>query len=370
MLRTLKTRGWKISVIAWDRNGDTLTPDEDRNLYDDWYWINVTMPQAGVKLLWKMPKYYYRAWKIILGLNRPALIMLTHILMLPLVVFWNSRIIYNCAEIYPIGISQHFGRLKGVVRSLISLIEGLFISRVDGVIGVDSKGRWLERFYKRWNPHVLTLWNVTSKADDPDEKEVVALERHYSGLKVVAYVGIFRERKGLHVTIEAAALVKEKHPDSLFLFIGSMNGDQARVEYLIERKGVAKNILFLPQMPYRKMLAHLHHAKIGLALYQYDHAYPYLSAGNARKLFTYMQAEIAVIGPNFGEIGKSVEIARCGVLINTESADEVADTIIRLLSDPQRTERMARNGRKAFLERFNWEIEQQKFYSFVSNIAS
>ena len=130
-----------------------------------------------------------------------------------------------------------------------------------------------------------------------------------------------------------------------------------------------ENILFLPQMPYRQMLAHLHHAKIGLALYQYDHTYPYLSVGNARKLFTYMQAGIAIIGPSFGEIGKSVEIARCGVLINAESVKEVADTIIRFLSDSRGTEQMARNGRKAFLESFNWESEQQKLYSFMNNIV-
>lgn len=369
MLRTLKRWGWKISVIAWDRQGGGSTPDGDRNLYDNWYWIKVTAPQASVKLLWKIPRYYYRAWRIILDLNKPDLIMLTHFVMLPLAVFCRQRIIYNSAEIFPIGISKYFGLFRSVVRPFISLVEGLFVSQVNGVISVDSRGKWVENFYRRWNPHVLSLWNVTSKTDDPDTEEIVALERQYSGLKVIAYVGILRERKGLHVAIEAAALVREKHPDSLFLFIGSMNGDRAKIEDLMEKRGVAENILFLPQMPYRKMLAHLHHAKIGLALYQYDHTYPYLSVGNARKLFTYMQAGIAIIGPRFGEIGKSVEVARCGVLINTESVAEVADTIIRLLSDYKVTTQMARNGRKAFLERFNWEIEQQKLYSFMNNIV-
>jgi glycosyltransferase involved in cell wall biosynthesis len=234
---------------------------------------------------------------------------------------------------------------------------------------VDSRKKWVENFYKRWNPHVLSLWNVTSKADDPEADDIATLEQQYSGLKVIAYVGILRERKGLHVAIEAAALVRKEHPDSLFLFIGSMNGDRAKVEELIEKRKVAENVLFLPQMGYRQMLAHLHHAKIGLALYQYDHTYPYLSVGNARKLFTYMQAGIAVIGPNFGEIGKSVEIAKCGILINTESVKEVADTIIQFLSDYEGTAQMARNGRKAFLERFNWENEEQKLYSFMNEIV-
>jgi glycosyltransferase involved in cell wall biosynthesis len=370
ILRTLKGWGWKISVIAWDREGGAAIPDEDGDLYDSWSWIKVTAPQASVELLWKMPKYYYRAWKILLGLNKSDLVMLTHFVMLPLGVFSRNQTIYNCAEMFALGISKYFGLFRSIVRPIISLVEGVFVSQVDGVISVDSKGKWLERFYRRWNPHVLALWNVTSQADDPDAEEIAALERQYSGVKVVAYVGILRERKGLHVAIEAAALVREKHPDSLFLFIGPMNGDQDKVEELMEERGVAESILFLPQMPYRNMLAHLHHAKIGLALYQYDHTYDELSVGNARKLFTYMQAGIAIIGPDFGEIGKSVEIAKCGVLINTGSVEEVADTIIRLLSDSRETERMARNGRKAFLERFNWEIEQRNFYSFMNTIVT
>lgn len=83
------------------------------------------------------------------------------------------------------------------------------------------------------------------------------------------------------------------------------------------------------------MLAHLHYAKIGLALHQNEHIYPYVSAGNGRKLFSYMQAGIAIIAPKFGEIGKSVADAKCGVLINSEDVKEVANTIIQLLSDPQ-----------------------------------
>jgi glycosyltransferase involved in cell wall biosynthesis len=82
-----------------------------------------------------------------------------------------------------------------------------------------------------------------------------------------------------------------------------------------------------------------------------------------------MQVRIAIIGPRFGEIGKSVKAAKCGALIHTVSVKEVADTIIRFSSDYKGTTQMARNGRKAFLERFNWEIEQQKLYSFIVSIV-
>jgi glycosyltransferase involved in cell wall biosynthesis len=205
--------------------------------------------------------------------------------------------------------------------------------------------------------------------DDPSEKEIAALKDHYLGCKVVAYVGILKREKGLHVAIDAAALVKEKHPDSLFLFIGSMV-DPVNVRTLVSKRGLGKNIRFLPQMGYQQMLAHLHYAKIGLALHQNEHIYPYVSAGNGRKLFSYMQAGVAIIAPDFGEIGNAVDVAKCGILINTGDAEEVANTIIQLLSDPKETARMANNGRKAFLKNYNWEIEQEKFYTFINDIVT
>jgi glycosyltransferase involved in cell wall biosynthesis len=58
-------------------------------------------------------------------------------------------------------------------------------------------------------------------------------------------------------------------------------------------------------------------------------------------------------------------MADCGLLVDTENVDEVSETIIELLEIPEKAESMGANGRKAFLERFNWEKEEKKFLTFV-----
>ena len=117
------------------------------------------------------------------------------------------------------------------------------------------------------------------------------------------------------------------------------------------------------------MLAHLRHAKMGLALYQNVAHYPLVSAGNGRKFFSYMQAGIPIIGPSFSEVGLAVRLAECGILVDTEKVNEVSMAINELLDRPETAARMAMNGRKAFLEHFNWEKEEQKFLSLVEKIA-
>jgi glycosyltransferase involved in cell wall biosynthesis len=82
-----------------------------------------------------------------------------------------------------------------------------------------------------------------------------------------------------------------------------------------------------------------------------------------------MQAGIPIIGPNFGEVGKAVTMADCGLLVDTENANEVSEAITRLLDRPDEASRMAANGRSAFLEHFNWEKERIRFLNLVETIT-
>ena len=83
-----------------------------------------------------------------------------------------------------------------------------------------------------------------------------------------------------------------------------------------------------------------------------------------------MQAGVAIIGPRFEEVGKVIKIADRGLLVDTERAEAVAEAIDYLFSHPEERQRMADNGRKAFLERFNWEIEEKKLLSFLNHVMS
>jgi glycosyltransferase involved in cell wall biosynthesis len=279
--------------------------------------------------------------------------------------FISGKKLYDAPEMYSIDMLFRFPIMRPILRPLLRIFEGFLVSRVDGILTVDSKGGWLERFYQGWNQNVQVIWNVPSRHDDPDIEEVKTLASEYSGQKVVAFIGGLKLEKGLAVAIKAAAVVKAKHPDVLFLLIGSIQGGRETIRRLIHVNRVENNIRLLNWMPYREMLAHLHHAKIGLGLHQRVAIYPFVSAGNGRKFFTYMQAGIPIIGPNFGEVGLVVKMADCGLLIDTKNVDEVSAVIIELLERPEKAECMGGNGRKAFLERFNWEKEEKKFLTFV-----
>jgi len=191
LLKSLKEWGWRISVIAWDRKGDTPIPTEYSGLIDHWQWVRVPAPTWSTKLIVKLPLYYYHVWRIISKLNKdkPALWFLTHFFQLPIALFLHGSKLYDAAEMYALVLSFYFGPLQRLVRPLLGLLEGLLVTRVNGILTVDSKGGWLEGFYRRWNPHVQVIWNVPSKLDDPEPYKIEALKNGYSEHRVVAFVG-------------------------------------------------------------------------------------------------------------------------------------------------------------------------------------
>ena len=370
MLRALKGFGWSVSVVAWKRREESRIPFGCVDLVDDWHWIPVNAPiSGGLKLLRRLPSYYLYLLRFVFRLKKVDLWILCHFCLLGCVPFLSGRKLYDAPEMYAIDMSLRLPMLGRVMRRAVNLLEGLLASHVDGISTVDSRGKWLEKFYARWNQNVQVIWNVPSRKDDPQKEEVDALIKDYSGLKVVAFIGGLKIIKGFRLAIEVAAGVKKKHADALFLFIGARQNEEEAAEPLIQALGLKGSIRVLKWMPYRRMLAHLRHAQIGLALHRREAIYPFVSTGNGRKFFSYMQAGIPIIGPNFGEVGRAVPTADCGILVDTEDVDEVSRAIQKLLDRPDESSRMGANGRRAFLEHFNWEKEEKKFIELVDKIT-
>ena len=369
MLRSLKSKGWSSTFIGWDRGGNYSKSYIYQEVVDEFRWVNLPAPVWRKKLVAKLPQYYYRLWHLS-RLENPDLVIITHIALLPLASRFSCPTIYDSFELFSLQMALYFGPLKQLVWPFCQLLEALLVKPVAGVITVDSRQGWREKFFKQYKSKVQPIWNLPSKGDDPETTEVELLKEKYGSRQVIAFVGGLMKAKGLLVALEAAVLVKEKHPASLFLFMGVMKDEAEAVSRLISSRNLDSHTLFLPFMPYRKMQAHLKHARIGLILYQQVLHLPYIGPGTGRMSFTYMQAGIPMIAPDFGEISNIIRKVRCGVLVDTSSPAAVAQGIMHLLENPEEAAAMGRRGRVAFLRRYNWEQEEEKFLNFVEKIIA
>jgi len=88
------------------------------------------------------------------------------------------------------------------------------------------------------------------------------------------------------------------------------------------------------------------------------------------KMFEYMAAGIPVIASDFPLWRDIVEGSRCGLCVDPRDPAAIAAAIDHLAAHPQLAREMGANGRRAVLERYNWEIEADKLIAFYADLLA
>ncbi len=86
------------------------------------------------------------------------------------------------------------------------------------------------------------------------------------------------------------------------------------------------------------------------------------------KMFEYMAAGLPVISSNIKLWEEIVESNHCGICVNPVDPKEIAKAIEYRISNPKEAEQMGKNGKKAVVEKYNWEIEEKKLLNIYINI--
>ena len=76
------------------------------------------------------------------------------------------------------------------------------------------------------------------------------------------------------------------------------------------------------------------------------------------RLFEYMAAGLPVIGPSYAkEIAAILEKERCGLTVDMENPEALAEAIVFLKMNPRDARAMGERARESFFQRHNWEDE-------------
>lgn len=135
-------------------------------------------------------------------------------------------------------------------------------------------------------------------------------------------------------------------------------GEEKYLEYLRSLAGWEK-VDYLGMIPHEQVGKILQHAIAGIAI-NTDIEVRGEGTLGVTKIFEYMAAGIPVICANYRLWKEMVEDNGCGICVNAKSVEEVAKAISYLIDHPEEAAEMGRNGRKAVLEKYNWNIEEKK----------
>jgi glycosyltransferase involved in cell wall biosynthesis len=173
-------------------------------------------------------------------------------------------------------------------------------------------------------------------------------ERRYA----FAYVGGLKAVQGAREIPEVAAAL----PEGSRAVVAGWFDDEA-----VERDARASEgwprVDFLGGVSHERAIAAIRDSVCGLVI---DHPISNYLDSYSTKMFEYMACAVPVVCSNFPLWARLVGDADCGIAVDPLDPRAAAAAIEKLLRDPDEARRLGANGRRAILERYNWENEFAK----------
>lgn len=189
--------------------------------------------------------------------------------------------------------------------------------------------------------------------------------------EVVTYIARNLEPyRGFPSFMEAAELIQKRRPNCHLLVVG---GDGVSYGALPEGEGTYREQLlsatdldrsrihFLGNVPYQKFLQVL----------QVSSAHIYLTVPFVLSwsMLEAMSAECLVIGSRTPPVQEVIRDGHNGLLVDFFSPQEIADSVDRVLDDPDRMEQIRREARRTVLHRYSLDLCLKKQTKLIERLA-
>ncbi|MFZ5517062.1 MAG: glycosyltransferase family 4 protein [Candidatus Zhuqueibacterota bacterium] len=194
----------------------------------------------------------------------------------------------------------------------------------------------------------------------PNASEVIVVEdsrkheiRERYGLDsetTVGYVGTFQPWFGIENFITAIPQIIARERKIKFLFIGD-GAAKTQAESRAVQLGVADRVRFIPAQPREKLEELLAILDIGVAPYR---ELPVKFYGSSMKVFDYMAGGCAIVASRIGQVAEVVRHEQTGLLVPPGDIPALANSILRLVRQPDLRRRLGAQAQQELQERYTW----------------
>ena len=265
---------------------------------------------------------------------------------------FGKKVVYDVHEDTPRAIlakSWVPAPLRGIISKLFEGLELLLSLTFDGIVA--SAEVVAKRFPRR---KTITVGNFPEVAEFPSVIPDFEKRGH-----IACMIGTIQEDRGIYDVLDSA-----RYLDYPILLTGEYASEQ--VQQRVEEESQDLPLRSLGFLERGEVIELLLHSRVGLApMHQAEHYQMNLPP----KIFEYMICEIPVVASDFWrEILEDSEYGQCGICVDLEDPKSLAKAVTYLMENEDDAIQMGLNGRRAVLERFNWENETQKLLDLYTRL--
>ncbi len=266
----------------------------------------------------------------------------------------GSKVIYDVHENYWQKIlSKEWinKKYRKFVSIIIDFLEKKFSSYFDYIVTVDTQ---IQSHFNGKKVEIIANYPPFSFSTG------LEITRNNAIFKLI-YVGGISEDRGILKIIESLKYLKYENVEF------DVFGDTDNPILLNLLNDTAK-VKYFGFVPWQEVSRHLANANVGLTLFQPLPAYYY--GENPVKIFEYMSVGLPIIISNFPKLKKLILDIGCGIPVDPTNPEEIAKAIEYLIEHPEEAKQMGENGRKAVLEKYNWEHEEKKLLRIYEELLN
>jgi len=182
---------------------------------------------------------------------------------------------------------------------------------------------------------------------------------------IVSYIGTMGMAHGLETVIEAAARLRESHPEIMFLMLGE-GADKDRIMAMAHERGL-NNLRFVDQQRREKIPAYIGASDVCLVLLKKTDLFKTVLPS---KMLEFMSCARPVILGVDGQARTILEEARGGIPIDPENSEDLANAICYLAANRDRGRALGENGRDYIVRKFSRRQTADKYISILERMLN
>jgi glycosyltransferase involved in cell wall biosynthesis len=268
----------------------------------------------------------------------------------------GRRVIFDAHEDFPSQIYSKYWippAIRPVVSRLARVMVGASVRLLDGVVAATPA--IAETF-----PHnrVAVVQNYPLR----EEIEIPESTPYEERAPVIAYAGKVNVDRSAREMVEAVGLLPAELATRLEV---AGKFQYPALEADVTAMPGWDRVVFHGWQSREFVVELLRRARVGLVLFYES---PNHTEAQPTKLFEYMAAGIPVVASDFPLWRAIVDESGCGLLVDPRDPRAIAGAIEWLLRNPAEAAAMGERGRRAVVERYNWDVEAQRLIDFYASI--